>query len=188
MDQAKMKALYKKMVEPNIKRFPNGLIALPVGKLNQYHTEVGYADKNKVSVFNLILPGAKVGEYDYHLGPESDSDAVVTIMNVFYYDYDTEACEELMPNKTLEEAIYRHFYEGEVDFNGVLRIDQEGRIWADAMAEDNIGVTFLIALSPKGIGYELISSDETVRCQIWFDGSTFYYEQKSLLDAGRAPS
>lgn len=186
MDQAKMKALYKKMVEPKIKRYPNGLIMLPVDALNEYHEAVGLPPE-KVSVFNLIFPGAQAGVFDYEIGEDCATDTIVEIMQVYYFDGDTDAYEAIAPNKVLEESIMRRFYEGEILFNGILRVDHMGRIWIDAMPEDNINVEFMIALQPNSFGYEFYAEDNTAHCRVWFDGSTFYYEPLPILGADHPP-
>lgn len=186
LSQAEMMALYEKMVRRKIKTSPSGIIELPVSSLYEYHNKVGFP-ADKISCFDLRLPGTQDGMYDYMIGPESDPDAAVQIMDVFYYDTDSAEAELLAPNKVLEESIYRRFYDGEIDFNGFLRVDQMGRLWIDAMSEDNIGVTFMIGLQPEGIGYEFCTEDN-FHCQVWFDDTTFYYSPKNLMDAGKLPS
>ena len=177
-----MKALYRKMVDSNIRRFPNGLIELPVSLLNEYHKKAGIPDE-QMSTIGLSFPGASIGEYGYVIGSEGDENAVVQIMGAYYYDEETGESEELSPNKVLEKLIYRRFYEREILFCGVMNVDHEGRMWLLGMVEDNIGVQIMIAMQPDGAGYDFYADDFSEHYRVWFDGKTFYYEPLPVTES-----
>lgn len=186
MEAREKEALYRKMVSPGIKRHMGGIIELPISALQQYCTEAGYAEDDVV-FFTLTFPNTEDGVYNYVLGPDCAEDAVVVAMSVYYYDYDTDVEEEIAPNQTLTEAVYRKFYDGEVSFNGDLKVDQYGRVWIDGMSEENIRVEFLIGLQPDKKGYEFLCDDGVRRMRLWFDGKTFFCERITPIEAARSP-
>lgn len=174
MDDIRKKALYQQMVSDKVVQHESGLIELPVKALQEYHDAIGL-EPNQLCYFSLHLPDAEDGLYNYIIGDESDEDAAVVIMDVFYFDTETGESESLGHNKVLEASIYRRFYDGEAMINGSLMIDNLGRIWFYAMMEDNIGAEFCVQFSEGSRGYSICYADLTFCSQIWFDGEKVLY-------------
>lgn len=172
-DKSKME-LYQRMVTEKIKRYENGTIELPVKALQEYHDAVGLGPE-ELCYIGLDLPFAEDGLYNYILGNDNDEDALVLIMNVYYYDSETGESEPLGHNRVLEGSIYRRFYNGEAMFDGEIKVDNLGRIWLRAMTEDNIGADFCVQFSEGSLGYQIYYADLSTCVRIWFDGEKVVY-------------
>ncbi|MBR6134706.1 hypothetical protein IKQ38_04480 [Candidatus Saccharibacteria bacterium] len=172
-DKSKME-LYQRMVDSKVKKYSNGIIELPIKALQEYHDAVGLGP-NELCYFTLHLPYYDDGLYNYLLGNDCDEDALVLIMDAYYYDVDTGEFESFSQNKVLEGSIYRRFYDGSAFFCGELRIDHLGRVWLESMTEDNIGAEFCVQFSDHSMGYQMCSEDLSFCARFWFDGEKFTY-------------
>lgn len=186
MDNKSKMELYQRMVDSKVKKYSNGIIELPIKALQEYHDAVGLGP-NELCYFTLYLPNYEDGRYDYYLGNDCDEDALVLIMDACYYDVETRESESLSQNKVLESSIYRRFYDGSAIFCGELRIDQLGRVWLEAMTEDNIGAEFCVQFSPGSMGYQMCSEDFSICVRFWFDGEKFIYSPVTVYYYGGLP-
>ena len=180
MDDKSRMELYQRMVMDKIRQYENGVIEFPVKALQEYHDAIGLGPE-ELCYFGLNLPFAEDGLYNYILGNDNDEDALVLIMNVYYYDSDTGESEPLGHNKVLEGSIYRRFYDGRAIFDGEIRVDNLGRIWLRSMSEDNIGAEFCVQFSEGSFGYQICYEDLSICARIWFDGEKVVYAPVVVL-------
>lgn len=187
MDDQEKIALYQKLVQSRIVESPTGLIELPIAALQEYHDKVGLGPE-QLCYFGLRLPGAEDGIYDYVLGLDCDDEALVQIMDAYYYDMETGESASLSHSAVLEASIYRRYYNGDAMVCGDLLIDQLGRLWMCVMTEDNIGAQMCIQFSEKSFGYEICREDLTFISRLWFDGKTFMFSPQAITGHSGMPS
>ena len=169
---------------PEIKYYPNGIAAFPVMKLHEYCEKNGIGQDEGAS-FGLMLPGSSSDQYNFFL-TDYDTSVNVLIHTVFYIDNgggpnETDEREQIQPTVLMKRSIFRRFFQGEAGVCGVMHIDQDGRLWVDVMAEENLEAIMVFWIQPNTLGLEFSAFDPGTMmrvscCRIMFDGETLYCE------------
>lgn len=179
---------------PNIKEYVDGSVEFPVMEMQEYCKKHGIKQDEGVS-YGLQLEGGAEGVYDYFITKFDDKN-VSLIQRVYYIDNGgapdgSDVRAEIPLNDVLKLSIYRRLFSGNCGICGLMSIDQDGRLWMDVLAENNIEAIVVMFLQPGNPGltftqYDLFSRQKLAECRISFDGENMLYEPIAF-DLGTRP-
>ena len=180
MNQNERQALFAQLVQSKVVTTELGQINLPIDGLKEYHDRVGLAD-NELSYFDLQLPGAEEGLYQYVLGGMNSDEAKFELVETLYYDDTTGESVNFEPPDLFIESLGRKMLNGDVFCNGSIRIDHYGRAWFSTMTSDNIGAVLLVTFNPSNLGVSVYTEDLSGSVRLWYDGKTFHFSPTTLF-------
>ena len=173
---------------PSIKRYSNGIAQFPIAELRDWAIATNVPDKDCLS-YALQFECGEPEIYNYAL-TQFDRKMEILIERIYYIDVaggpdGTDLREEVNANDTMKRAILRRFFTGEASVCGIVNVDEEGRLWVDVLAEDNLESHLVLFLQPGEMGCEFeVTDPETLtcvsRCRVSFDGASFFYEPVDL--------
>ena len=180
MNQNERQALFAQLVQSRVVTTELGQIHLPIDGLKEYHDKVGLAD-NELSYFDLQLPGAEEGLYQYVLGGMNSDEVKFELVETLYYDDTTGESVNFEPPDLFIESLGRKMLNGDVFCNGSIRIDHYGRAWFSTMTSDDIGAVLLVTFNPSNLGVSVYTEDLSDSARLWYDGKTFHFSPTTLF-------